>query len=108
MAEITEATSIEELAVIISEALEISLLHPRSIECLQTVHGPLRVITPTLCVIDRLAASLYGFDRQCWDQAGMVCRSHSIDWDAITSWARNERLGLKEVERLRAEADSQA
>jgi hypothetical protein len=68
----------------------------------------LRVITPTLCVIDRLAAYVYGFDRQFWDQAVMVCRSHSIGWDAITSWAKNERLELKEVERLRAEADSQA
>ncbi|MBM5818253.1 MAG: hypothetical protein FJ083_17300 [Cyanobacteria bacterium K_Offshore_surface_m2_239] len=66
------------------------------------------MITPTLCVIDRLAAYLYGFDRQCWDQAVMVCRSHLIDWDAITSWAENERLEPKEVERLRAEADSQA
>jgi hypothetical protein len=81
---------------------------PRSIERLQTVHGPLRVITPTLCVIDRLAAYLYGFDRQCWDQAVMVCRSHLIDWDAIYGWAKNERLEFKEVERLRAEADSQA
>lgn len=81
---------------------------PRSIESLQTVHGSLHVITPTLCVIDRLAAYLYGFDRQCWDQAVMVCRSHSIDWDTIASWAENERLEFIEVERLRAEADSQA
>jgi hypothetical protein len=68
----------------------------------------LRVITPTLCVIDRLAAYLCGFDRQCWDQAVMVCRSHSIDCDAIASWAENERLDFKQIERLRAEADSQA
>ena len=181
MAEITEATSIEELAVIISEALEDagitatlsgggavsiysqnqymshdldfvtsadpkSLLRaiaplgfvqgstkrlyehprttwlvefpagplsfgdlyigdPRSIEVLLTVHGSLRVITPTLCVIDRLAAYFHHCDRQCWDQAVMVCRSHSIDWDAIGSWAKNERPEFKEVERLRAEAD---
>jgi hypothetical protein len=65
------------------------------------------VITPTLCVIDRLAAYLYGFDRQCWDQAVMVCRSHSIDWDAIASWAEHERLEMKEVERLRAGANTQ-
>jgi hypothetical protein len=184
MAEITEATSIEELAVIISEALEAagitatlsggdavsiyshnqymshdldfvtsadpkSLLmaiaplgfvqgstkrlyehprttwlvefpagplafgdlyigDPRSIDSLLTVHGSLRVITPTLCVIDRLAAYFHHCDRQCWDQAVMVCRSHSIDWDAIVSWAENERPEFKEVERLRAEADSPA
>ena len=184
MAEITEATSIEELAVIISEALEAagitatlsgggavsiysqnqymshdldfvtsadpkSLLraiaplgfvqgsskrlyeHPRtmwlvefpagplsfgdltigdpqSIDILLTVHGSLRVITPTLCVIDRLAAYFHHRDRQCWDQAVMVCRSHSIYWDAIVSLAENERPEFKEVERLRAEADSPA
>ena len=181
MAEITEATSIEELAVIISEALEAagitatlsgggavsiysqnqymshdldfvtsadpkSLLRaiaplgfaqgstkrlyehprttwlvefpagplsfgdlyigdPRAIDILLTVHGSLRVITPTLYVIDRLAAYFHHCDRQCWDQAVMVCRSHSIDWDAIGSWAKNERPEFKEVERLRAEAD---
>ena len=86
---------------------DLTIPDPRSIESLQTVHGRLRVITPTLCVIDRLAAYLYGFDRQCWDQAVMVCRSHSIDWEAIASWAKNESLEIKEIERLRAEANTQ-
>lgn len=178
MAEISEATSIEELAVIISEALEAAGIiatlsgggavsiysnnaymshdldfvtledsknllkaiaplgfvqcrvkrffeHPRtewlvefpagplgfgerdvderSINLLQTKHGALRVITPTLCVIDRLAAYFHHCDRQCWDQAVMVCRSCSVDWDDISNWAKNERPEFKEVEKLRLE-----
>jgi len=41
-------------------------------------------------------------------QAVIVCRSHSIDWDAMVSWAENERPEFEEVEKLRAEADSPA
>ena len=40
--------------------------------------------------------------------AGEIYRSHSIDWDAIASWAENEKPEFNGVERLRAEADSQA
>jgi hypothetical protein len=80
----------------------------RSIELLQTEFGALRVITPTLCVMDRLAAYLHWKDRQCWDQALLVCRSHLIDWDDIVNWAENERPEFKEVERLREEASSQS
>jgi len=38
---------------------------------LDTPWGPLRVITPTLCVMDRLAAYWHWNDRQSWDQAVM-------------------------------------
>jgi hypothetical protein len=41
---------------------------------LETVWGPLRFITPTLCVMDRLAAFWHWKDRQSWDQAVMVVR----------------------------------
>lgn len=43
-----------------------------------------------------------------WGRAGEIYRSHSIDWDAIASWAENEKPEFNGVERLRAEADSQA
>jgi hypothetical protein len=183
MVEITEATSIEELAVIISEALEAagitatlsgggavsiysknqymshdldfvtsadhkSLLkaiaplgfaqgagkrlyeHPRtkwlvefpagplgfgertvdhrSIGLLQTEYGALRVITPTLCVIDRLLAYHHWNDPQSWDQAILVCKSHPLDWDDIANWAKNERPAIIEIERLRVEAGLQS
>ncbi|MCP9916254.1 hypothetical protein [Cyanobium sp. ATX 6F1] len=85
---------------------ELYVTDPRTIDVFQSEHGALRVITPTLCVIDRLAAYFHHCDRQCWDQAVMVCRSHSIDWDAIADWARNEKPKFEEVERLRVEVDS--
>ena len=73
-----------------------------SISVLATAYGSLRVITPTLCVIDRLAAFLHWKDLQCWDQAVLVCRSRSVDWADLSAWAQEEGLGLDEVSRLRS------
>jgi hypothetical protein len=83
------------------------LVDHRSIKVLQTVHGFLRVITPTLCVIDRLAAYWHWKDRQCWDQAVLVCRSHVVDWEDIARWAESEGLELAAIDRLRAMARAQ-
>ncbi len=30
-----------------------------------------------------------------------------MDWEAIVSWAKNESLEIKEIERLRVEANTQ-
>jgi hypothetical protein len=76
----------------------------RSIDLLHTEHGTLRVITPTLCVIDRLLAYHHWSDPQSWDQAILVCKSNPVDWDDIALWANNERPAFREIERLRAEA----
>lgn len=57
------------------------------LEAINTPYGPLRVITPTLCVMDRLAAYLHWQDRQCYDQAIWVCQNHSIHWEDLKSWA---------------------
>lgn len=57
----------------------------RAIPMLETAFGLLRIITPSLCVIDRLAAYLHWNDRQCWDQAVLVCRSHPVDWDDMAT-----------------------
>jgi hypothetical protein len=74
----------------------------RSIEVLQTEYGALRVITPTLCVIDRLAGYWHWKDRQCWDQAVLICRTNAVDWTYIAEWAREEGLYPEEMERLRS------
>lgn len=76
----------------------------QDIPVLQTKHGPLRIITPTLSVMDRLAAYWYHKDRQCWDQAIMVARNQEVDWAAIYDWARDERQDPAEIDRLRAKA----
>ncbi len=84
------------------------IVDQRSIDLLQTEYGALRVITPTLCVIDRLAAYHHWNDRQCWDQAVLVCRSHPVDWDDIGQWARNEGLEAEEIDRLQVIVSSPA
>ncbi len=73
----------------------------KDIPLLSTQYGELRIITPTLSVIDRLAAFWYHFDRQTWDQAIEVAKRHPIDWEYVQDWAKNERQDLKQVDELR-------
>ena len=79
----------------------------RAIPKLETAFGFLRIISPSLCVLDRLAAYLHWNDRQCWDQAVLVCRNHPVDWDDMAIWARNEGLDVQVIDRLRAVAGYQ-
>lgn len=60
---------------------------------LQTIHGPLRIVTPTQSVMDRLSAFMHWNDNQSFDQAVMVGRQQSIDWDELSEWARREGAG---------------
>ena len=69
---------------------------------LETEYGPLRIITPTLSVLDRLAACWYHHDRQTWDQAIEVARRQTIDWNEVYAWAEREGRGRADVDRLRA------
>lgn len=48
---------------------------------LQTAYGLLRIITPTLSIMDRLAAYWYHHDPQTWDQAIMVAIEQKVDWN---------------------------
>lgn len=66
------------------------------LQTLETPWGPLRVIPPTLCVMDRLAAFVHWRDRQCLEQAIWVAQSHAIDWDDLRSWASQE--GMSEAD----------
>jgi len=50
----------------------------------------LRILTPTLCVMDRLAGFYHWGDRQNLDQAVMVAKRHQIDLKKVRSWSRNE------------------
>lgn len=73
----------------------------RKIPMLNTKYGPIRIITPTLCVIDRLAAYWYHMDRQTWDQAIEVAKRQDIDWDYVYSWAKSETQSKDEIDKLR-------
>ena len=74
------------------------IVNASGIQPIETAVGPLRVITPTYCVMDRLAAFVHWRDRQCYDQAVWVAQSQVIDWAELETWATNE--GMPEDEWL--------
>lgn len=57
--------------------------------------GYLKLLTPTHCVMDRLAAYYYWNDQQSLDQAIMVSRKHQIDFIEIEVWSKEEGLEEK-------------
>ena len=69
---------------------------------LDTRYGPIRIITPTLCAIDRLAAYWYHTDRQTWDQAIEVAKRQDIDWEYVYSWTKSEGQSGDDIDKLRA------
>ncbi len=50
----------------------------------------LRILTPTLCVMDRLAGFYHWNDRQNLDQAVMVAKLHQIDFEKVKLWSKKE------------------
>ncbi len=66
---------------------------------LSTEYGPIRIVSPTQSVKDRLSHFIHWGDRQALDQAAMVARRQEVDWSAIEAWARGE--GMREAELLR-------
>ncbi|GGX43732.1 hypothetical protein [Saccharospirillum salsuginis] len=81
------------------------IIDHKDIPIFNTKHGPLRVITPTLSVIDRLAAYWYHYDPQCWDQAIKVCQNRIVDWQMIYDWAANEGQSKQSIDSLRAKSE---
>lgn len=73
---------------------------------LMTPHGTLRVITPTLSLIDRLAAHWYHSDPQCWDQAALLAQRADIDWAQVERWLRMEGQDVAELDRLKRRAEA--
>ncbi len=52
--------------------------------------GILRLLSPTDCVKDRLAAFYHWNDRQCLQQAVWVAQERNVDWNEIERWSRQE------------------
>ncbi len=52
--------------------------------------GMLKLLTPSQCVMDRLAAFFHWGDRQAQRQAAMVASRHKIDWQQVERWSRSE------------------
>ena len=71
---------------------------------MDTPWGPLRVITPTLCVMDRLGAYWHWNDRQSWDQAVLVACHRAVDYDELLAYARDEGADIRDIDKLRQQA----
>jgi len=52
----------------------------------------LKLLTPTHCVMDRLAAYYFWNDMQSLDQAILVSKHHEIDLDEIETWSIDEDM----------------
>ncbi len=52
--------------------------------------GILRLLTPTDCIKDRLAAYYHWDDEQCLDQAVWVAEQNSFDILAVEEWSKGE------------------
>lgn len=52
--------------------------------------GQLRILSPTDCIKDRLAAYFYWNDRQCLYQSLQVAKHNNIDTSELKRWAENE------------------
>lgn len=52
----------------------------------------LKLLSPTDCVKDRLAAYYHWNDRQSLEQAILVCRANDIDMDEIERWSISEGM----------------
>jgi len=62
---------------------------------ISTEDGFLKLLTPTHCVMDRLAAYYYWNDQESFDQAIMVARNYEIDIEEIKAWSEEEQMVVK-------------
>jgi hypothetical protein len=60
-----------------------------------TEHRYLKLLTPTHCVMDRLAAYFHWNDQQALSQALMVAHDNAIDFKTIKKWSDDEAMGDK-------------
>lgn len=56
----------------------------------ETKAGIIQILTPTQCVMDRLAAYFHWKDPQSLEQALLVARAHPVDLPAVAAWAARE------------------
>jgi len=69
----------------------------------ETVGGQtLKILSPTDCVRDRLASYIHFSARECLDQATLVAKAQTIDWDVVERWCLDEGAkGVAAFEDLR-------
>lgn len=69
--------------------------HVQKVSTRKTATGNLRLLSPTDCVKDRLAAFYHWNDRQSLEQALLVARAHRINVEEIRRWSKSERQDAK-------------
>jgi hypothetical protein len=52
----------------------------------------LKLLSVTDCVKDRLAAYYHWNDRQCLEQAVLVCQDNQVDFKEVERWSKNEGM----------------
>ena len=52
----------------------------------------LKLLSPTDCVKDRLAAYYFWNDRQSLDQAILVCENNPVNLNEVRLWSKNENM----------------
>lgn len=66
------------------------LIRPAEVGEKRIAAGTIRLLTPTQCVMDRLAAYFHWHDLQSLDQAIMVASSQPISIAKVRAWAKRE------------------
>ena len=62
---------------------------------INTDSGYLKLLTPTQCVMDRLAAFYHWNDQQSVEQAIAVARFHRINFEEVEAWSAEEGMVKK-------------
>lgn len=70
----------------------------KAVEQMNFPTGTLRIISPTDCVKDRLAAYYHWNDLQCLEQAVLVARDQAVDLREIERWSVAEGKGSQFAE----------
>ena len=63
---------------------------PSEISTLRFSTGNLRLLSPTDCMKDRLAAFYHWKDQQSFEQALLIARDHTINIEEVRRWSVNE------------------
>ena len=66
-----------------------------TIEEIRLETGILKMLSPTDCVKDRLAAFFHWNDRQCLQQAIWVAQEREVDWNEVERWSQQEGETVK-------------
>ena len=68
---------------------------------LETPYGSIQILSPTQCIMDRLAAYFWWDDQQSFDQAVMIAEHQDVVWEDLEEWANRESPPGEKLERFR-------